>query len=179
MKPLLGPRGSFAWFLLCLMTVCLLASLFSSPSRAQSAAESAGASSVASATTASQPNQPKPSASATSPNVGGDTTKPQHVAAPSGPPPEVLNRQALEQHAGKNACKLLLRSTPSGAQVYVDGAFVGQSPLLLIVSPGKYQIEMRGRRLESGERAVDLLPRETREVALSLTSRYPTRVAVH
>jgi hypothetical protein len=38
---------------------------------------------------------------------------------------------------------------------------------------------MRGRRLESGERAVDLLPRETREVALSLTSRYPTRVAVH
>ena len=180
MKPLLGPRDSFAQFLLRLLTVCLLASILNSPSRAQSAAESAGASSVASATTASQPSQPKPSASATSPNVGGDTTtKPQHVAAPSGPPPEVLNRQALEQHAGKNACKLLLRSTPSAAQVYVDGAFVGQSPLLLIVSPGKYQIEMRGRRLESGERAVDLLPRETREVALSLTSRYPTRVAVH
>ena len=179
MKPLLRPRDSFAQFLLRLLAVCLLASVLNSPSRAQSAAESAGASSVASATTASQPNQPKPSASATSPNVGGDTTKPQHVAAPSGPPPEVLNRQALEQHAGKNACKLLLRSTPSAAQVYVDGAFVGQSPLLLIVSPGKYQIEMRGRRLESGERAVDLLPRETREVALSLTSRYPTRVAVH
>jgi hypothetical protein len=179
MKPLLGPRDSFSRFLLRLLAVCLLVSILNSPSRAQSAAESAGASSVASATTASQPNQPKPSASATSQTVAGDSTKPQHVAAPSGLPPEVLNRQALEQHAGKNACKLLLRSTPSAAQVYVDGAFVGQSPLLLIVSPGKYQIEMRGRRLESGERAVDLLPRETREVALSLTSRYPTRVAVH
>jgi PEGA domain len=178
MKPLLGLRGSFAWFLLCLLAVCLLASLFSSPSLAQSAAESAGASSV-SATTASQPNQPKPNASATSTNAAGDSNKPQHVAAPSGPPPEVLNRQALEQHAGKNACKLLLRSTPNAAQVFVDGAFVGESPLLLIVSPGKYQIEMRGRRLEFGERAVDLLPRETREVALSLTSRYPTRVTVH
>lgn len=178
MKPLLGPRGSFAWFLLCLSAVCLLASLFGSPSRAQSAAESAGASSV-SANTTSQPNQPKPNASATSTNAAGDSNKPQHVATPSGPPPEVLNRQALEQHAGKNACKLLLRSTPNAAQVYVDGAFVGESPLLLIVSPGKYQIEMRGRRLEFGERAVDLLPRETREVALSLTSRYPTRVTVH
>jgi hypothetical protein len=176
MKPLLGPCTSFAWFLVCLVTVCLLASLFSSPSLAQSAAESAGASS---ATPASQPNQPKPNASATSTNAAGDSNKPQHVAAPSGTPPEVLNRQALEQHAGKNACKLLLRSTPNAAQIYVDGAFVGESPLLLIVSPGKYQIEMRGRRLEFGERAVDLLPRETREVALSLTSRYPTRVTVH
>jgi hypothetical protein len=179
MKPLLGPRGSLAWFVLCLLAVCLLASLFGIPSFAQSAAESAGASSVASATTSSQPNQPKPNGSATGTNAAGDSNKPQHVSAPSGPPPEVLNRQALEQHAGKNACKLLLRSTPSAAQVYVDGAFVGESPLLLIVSPGKYQIEMRGRRLEFGERAIDLLPRETREVALSLTSRYPTRVTVH
>jgi hypothetical protein len=94
-------------------------------------------------------------------------------------PPEVVNRKALEQRAGKNPCKLLLRSTPAAAQVYVDGAFVGESPLLLIVPPGKYQIQMRGRRLEFGERAVDLLPRETREIALSLTSRYPTRITVH
>jgi hypothetical protein len=179
MKPLPGSRDSFARFLLRLLAMCLLASILNSPSRAQSAAESAGASSVASATTASQPNQPKPSGSTASRNVAGEPTKPQHVAAPSGPPPQVLNRQALEQHAGKNACKLLLRSTPNAAQIYVDGAFVGESPLLLIVSPGKYQIEMRGRRLEFGERAIDLLPRETREVALSLTSRYPTRVTVH
>jgi hypothetical protein len=177
MKPLLDPRDSFAWFLLRLFAVCLLASLLNSPAHAQSAAESAGASSVASGTTASQ--APKPNGSAAPQSVAGDPSKPQHVAALSGPPPEVLNRQALEQHAGKNACKLLLRSTPNAAQIYVDGAFVGESPLLLIVQPGKYQIEMRGHRLEFGERAVDLLPRETREVALSLTSRYPTRVAVH
>jgi hypothetical protein len=179
MKPLLGPSDSFAWFLPRLLAVCLLASLSNSPARAQSAAESAGASSVAAGTTANQPSQPKPNGSAAPQNVAGDPSKPQHVAAPSGPAPEVLNRQALEQHAGKNACKLLLRSTPNAAQIYVDGAFVGESPLLLIVRPGKYQIEMRGRRLEFGERAVDLLPRETREVALSLTSRYPTRVTVH
>jgi hypothetical protein len=88
----------------------------------------------------------------------------------------LANRQALEQHAGKNACKLLLRSTPSTAQVFVDGAFVGNSPLELVVAPGKYQIEMRGQRLDSARRTVDLLPRETREVALPLAARYPTHV---
>ncbi len=124
-------------------------------------------------------SQPKPGVWTTPASVTQDPNKSQHLAAPVGPPPEVINREALEQHAGKNACKLLLRSVPSAAQVFVDGAFVGDSPLLLIVAPGKYQIEMKGRRLEMAERAVDLLPRETREVALSLTTRYPTRVTAH
>jgi hypothetical protein len=35
---------------------------------------------------------------------------------------------------------------------------------------------MKGQRMDSAQRAVDLLPRETREVALSLTARYPTHV---
>jgi len=116
----------------------------------------------------------------TTPAIAAEDSKKQsHLAAPAGPPPEIVNRQALEQHAGKDACKLLLRSIPTAAQVFVEGAFVGNSPLLLVLSPGKYQIEMRGRRLESAERVVDLLPRETREVALSLTMRYPTRVTAH
>ncbi len=33
--------------------------------------------------------------------------------------------------------------------------------------------------MEFGQSAVDLLPRETREVALALTTRYPTRVTLH
>ncbi|MFZ3331396.1 MAG: PEGA domain-containing protein [Candidatus Acidiferrales bacterium] len=148
-------------------------------SHAQSTAEYAGATSAVSAAAASQPNLPTPTRLTTPANDATDPNKPQHIASPSGPPPEVVNRKALEQRAGKNPCKLVLRSTPSAAQVFVDGAFVGESPLLLMVPPGKYQIEMRGHRMEFGQSAVDLLPRETREVALSLTTRYPTRVTVH
>ena len=102
--------------------------------------------------------------------------KPQHLAAPLGSPSDLPNRQALEQHAGKNACKLLLHSTPAAARVFVDGAFVGNSPLELVVAPGKYQIEMRGQRLDSARRVVDLHPRETRDVAISLTERCPAHV---
>jgi hypothetical protein len=170
-------QSTFSSLARSILSACLLVILNCTLSSAQSMTEHAGASSVAAGTAAA--SQPKPGVWTASASVPQDPSKPQHLAATAGPPPEVVNRQALEQHAGKNACKLLLRSVPSAAQVYVDGAFVGDSPLLLIVAPGKYQIEMKGRRLEMAERAVDLLPRETREVALSLTTRYPTRVTAH
>ena len=179
MKMLFGTRSSFLRLGLTLLPVCLLVLFDCGVSLAQSTAEYAGATSAVSATAASQPNVPKPGGSATSANPASDPNKPQHIASPSGPPPAVVNRKALEERAGKSPCKLLLRSTPSAAQVFLDGAFVGESPLLLMVPPGKYQIEMRGHRLEFAQSAVDLLPRETREVALSLTTRYPTRVTVH
>lgn len=175
MKTLLGLRDCFLSLMPYSLPVCLLALLCCTSSKAQSAAEYSGASSVAATTTASQPKPPGWSATSSA----ADANKSQHLAAPAGPAPEIVNRQALEQHAGKDACKLLLRSVPSAAQVFVDGAFVGNSPMLLVLSPGKYQIEMRGHRLESAERSVDLLPHETREVALSLTARYPTRVTAH
>jgi PEGA domain len=175
MKTLLGLRDGFLSLAPYLLPVCLLALLCCTSSKAQSAAEYSGASSVSTTTTVSQPKLQGWTATSAPPDVN----KSQHLAAPVGPAPEIMNRQALEQHAGKDACKLLLRSVPSAAQVFVDGAFVGNSPMLLVLSPGKYHIEMRGHRLESAERSVDLLPRETREVALSLTTRYPTRVTVH
>jgi hypothetical protein len=105
--------------------------------------------------------------------------KSAHLTVPVAPSPETVNRQALEQRAGQDAGKLLLRSVPAGAQVWIDGALIGNTPMLLIVAPGKYRVEMRGQRLEHAERAVALLPHETVELALPLVPRYPTRVSVH
>jgi PEGA domain len=101
-----------------------------------------------------------------------------HLAATSGPPPEVVNRQSLEQKAGNDAGKLMLRTVPSGAQIWIDGMFVGSAPMLLIVPPGKYKIEARGQRSEHMQSTVDLLPHETRKMVLTLTARYPMRVSV-
>jgi hypothetical protein len=50
--------------------------------------------------------------------------------------------------------------------------------MLLILAPGKYQVELRGQRLERTTRSVDLLPHETREVTLTLAVRYPTRATM-
>jgi len=95
-----------------------------------------------------------------------------------GPPPEETNRKALEQRAGKDAAKLVLRSVPSEALIYIDGKFVGSTPLMLIVPPGKYKVEMRGQRDGFGERLVGLLPNETQQLALTLELRYPAKVTV-
>ena len=72
----------------------------------------------------------------------------------------------------------MLRATPVEAQIWVNGQIVGKTPLLLVLAPGKYEIEMRGARGQTGKRTVDLLPRETREMAVTLEPLYPARVKV-
>ncbi len=154
-----------------LVSVALLASC--GVARGQAAAEYSGATSVSASTTAEKSRMvPAPS----KPPV---RKRSSHLIIPAGPPPEVINRKALEGRAGRDAGKLLLRSVPSPARVWVDGAFVGNTPLLLILAPGKYQVEVRGQRLESAQRTVDLLPHETRDVALQMDVRYPTTVSIH
>ena len=86
------------------------------------------------------------------------------------------NRRALEARAGKDGAKLMLRSAPNHAWVWIDGKEVGITPLQLVVAPGAYKVEMKGRQMDFGRKQVDLHPKETREVLLTLESRYPTHV---
>ena len=110
------------------------------------------------------------------------STRAASVFTPAGPTNAdgiyATNRKALEQRAGKDAAKLMLRSVPSEALIYIDGKSVGRTPLLLIVPPGKYKVEMRGQREGFGERLIGLLPNETQELALTLVLRYPAKISV-
>ena len=90
---------------------------------------------------------------------------------------EAANRKALEDQAGRNAAKLMLRSKPDKSSVHIDGKPVGKTPLLVIVRPGVYVVEMEGgSRLAYGRRQIDLLPKESRDLALDLEPRYPVTV---
>jgi PEGA domain len=88
------------------------------------------------------------------------------------------NRDALEQRAGKDAAKLMLRSTPTDASVKINGKLVGKTPILLVVPPGQYDVAIYGKRMEHAEQMVDLLPKETREFLLPLKQLYPTEVTI-
>ena len=88
------------------------------------------------------------------------------------------NRKNFEQQAGKDAAKLVVMSTPSDALTYLDGMFVGRTPVLLVVVPGSHKIEMRGDRAEFGEQTVGVLPNETQQVALTLSLKYPAQITV-
>lgn len=117
---------------------------------------------------------------------GAATTRPNTVptvqpaqAVPAGPPPEEANRKLFEDQAGDDAAKLSLKSDPADAQVYIDGIFVGRAPLEMRLAPGRYQIILRGKNGESGERFVGVLPKETQRLTLPLTALYPDQVSVH
>ena len=105
--------------------------------------------------------------------------KSAHLAATNGPAPEDVNRKALEDNAGRDAGKLLVRSTPTHARIYINGAFVGYAPQLFVVAPGKYKVELRGQRDNYAEKTTALLPNDTQEISLNLTARYPLHVGSH
>ena len=93
-------------------------------------------------------------------------------------PLEERNRRALEEKAGAEPSSLLLRSNPNHAKVWVDGKLVGKTPILLILPPGAFNIEMRGPRMEYGRRKVDILPKEKRTLLFPLNPPYPARVRI-
>ena len=104
------------------------------------------------------------------------TSEFKHLPASNGEPVEVKNRRELEQKAGKEAAKLLLRSGPTNASIWINGKRIGDTPLLLLLAPDRYLIELRGSRLEFAQQRVSLLPNETREVMMTLRQRYPSQV---
>ncbi|MBZ5501967.1 MAG: PEGA domain-containing protein [Acidobacteriia bacterium] len=101
-----------------------------------------------------------------------------HLMTRTGPPREEVNRKDFEENAGEKAGKLLLRSVPSGAEIFVNDLLVGKTPLLMVLAPGKYKIDMRGPRQESGHRTVGVMPKETETVVIDLNQRYPASISI-
>jgi hypothetical protein len=163
-KRILDSFGSKVWLLFVLI------SLGPQVARAQATAEAA-AETANSGTAASSVKNAK------APSVDTEKAASSHLVAPSGPPVDEANRKALEEKAGPDAGKLMLHSVPSGAQIFINGLFIGRTPLLLVVPPGKYKLEMRGQRQDYGKRNIGLLPRETQDIIVTLGSLYPGRVS--
>ena len=139
------------------------------------AVSSAAVSSAAAGKLAS-PRLPINAATAGVVEAGAENTTSAHLPMRAVADPVGDNRRALEAKAGKDGAKLMLRSAPNGATVWINGKEVGATPLLLVVPPGAYKVEMYSVQRESSRKQVDLLPKETREVLLTLASRYPTHV---
>ena len=99
-----------------------------------------------------------------------------HLPAPSGEPDAATNRLALQQRAGPDAAEILLRSVPDHAQVWIDALFVGTTPLELKLAPGHHRVLMRASDMKDGHEEVELVGKQTRQVVLSLKSRYSNKV---
>jgi PEGA domain len=172
------------WKIAALMlSLGLTASIGRAQDIAESAAMSANSSMAAGSIKApslSVPAELKAAAKA-APNstVGTSTTGTSpNLVARTGPPPSETNRKALEAQAGTHPAKLLLRSAPGNAEVFVNDLTVGRTPLLLFVSPGTYKVSMRGDRQEWGDQTVGVVSDETQVVLIHLKPRYASSVTL-
>jgi PEGA domain len=106
------------------------------------------------------------------PNPGGS------LIVPSGPAPAEVNRKNFEINAGRDAGRVLFRSDPSDAEVFVNHLLVGHTPLLMFLAPGEYGLDMEGPRQETGHRTLGVMPKETQTVLIDLNQRYPATVSL-
>lgn len=111
--------------------------------------------------------------------VSSDQHRSGTLIAPAGPPPDEINRKHFEQSAGPDAGEVLFRSVPNGAAVFIDDMLVGNTPVLIFLAPGKYDVGMRASRQQSGHRTLAVMPKETQMVRIDLSQQYPSRVSLH
>jgi PEGA domain len=100
-----------------------------------------------------------------------------HLPERTGPPPSEMNRKDFEDNAGENGGKVLFRSVPDGADIFINDLLVGRTPLLMVIASGKYKIEMRGPREETGRTTIGVLPKETQTVVINLKQKYPASIS--
>jgi PEGA domain-containing protein len=157
---------------------CFLISLLSlvgaAMAQAQSAAEYGGMTAkTGSAGVAA--SRPGPKVTLPSPPSNAAST---HMPVSTAASLAAANRLALEKLAGPDAAKLSLRSVPEHAQVWIDTRFVGVAPLDLLLAPGPHKVLMRAPNMEDAQQAVELSAKQTRQVSLSLKSRYPQQLGL-
>lgn len=175
-EPLSRPRIPLLGWLQRALLLAFLILFIADNASAQAAAEYAGAISMGGAATQTQSEKKIDlPTSLTSPPSTQKKSQFAHLRAKTTDKQlEANNRRDLEQRAGENAGKLLLRSVPSRAQIWIDGKRVGRTPLLLIIASGKYKVRMEGSRREFAQKLVDLRLQEKKEVVLNLEQRYPS-----
>ena len=117
-----------------------------------------------------KPDLPQPATAAASASV--------HMPVRTGESVAGANCRTLQQRAGPDGAKVALRSVPDHAQVWIDGLFVGATPLDLTLAPGRHLVEMRDATSEMVRQQIELQPKQSREVLSTLKPRYPDKVSL-
>ena len=157
-----------------IMPLTLLVLIGAAPAWPQGAAEYASITSAATAAIVRAKSSqevnlfspPKIKKKGTSPHL----LIPTNLSAEAGTKPR--RAEGTEEDMGS----LLLRSVPKGAQIWIDGKLMGTTPLLLILAPDRYNIEVLGKRMEHVKKQVNLRANERQQLMFSPSPRYPRRV---
>ena len=139
--------------------------------RAQDAGEYAGGASINAGAVSSQPGL-------FSPTPAGQPNSSLFLAKPVGPPPQEINREWFAKQAGKTGAKLTIDAVPPQSSVWIDGKFVGQTPLTLTLPAGKHHLSLLGPRQEHADQTVDIASGKAQHMEIHLIQTYPEAVSI-
>jgi len=89
------------------------------------------------------------------------------------------NRQFFQSHSGADAAQVAVRTAPDHAQAWIDGKFVGPTPLDLKLAPGHHQVLVRAPNMHEAVREFNLAAKQTQSIDLPLKSSYQNQVIIH
>jgi hypothetical protein len=89
------------------------------------------------------------------------------------------NRQFFQGHSGPDAAQISLHSVPDHAQAWIDGKFVGPTPLDLKLAPGHHRLLVRATNMQDSMREFDLAAKQTQPIDLTLKSGYQSQIIIH
>jgi hypothetical protein len=89
-------------------------------------------------------------------------------AKPTGEPTTPLAAHDEAAAPGSELSVVLVKSTPDGADIMVDGKFVGSAPSSLRLTPGDHTISLEQKGFRSWQRTITLTPGETVTVNATL-----------
>ncbi|MBZ5662261.1 MAG: PEGA domain-containing protein [Acidobacteriia bacterium] len=96
--------------------------------------------------------------------------------------PEVAataNRDFLQSHSGADAARISLRTAPVLAQAWIDGRFVGPTPLDLKLAPGHHRVLVRAPNMQESAQEFDLAAKQTQPIDLALKASAQSTVVLH
>ena len=89
------------------------------------------------------------------------------------------NRQSFQSHSGPNAAQVAVHTVPDHAQAWIDGKYLGPTPLDLKLAPGHHQVLVRAPNMHESVRELDLTAKQTQSIDLPMKSSYQNQVVIH
>jgi hypothetical protein len=135
--------------------------------------------SSASVTATVKPPVPNLGLPETSPNAGsGAALNSPGVPGENAESAALTNRQFFQSHSGPNAAQVAVHTVPDHAQAWIDGKFVGPTPLDLKLAPGHHQVVVRAPNMQQVTRDFDLTAKQAQAIDLPMKSSYQNQVII-
>jgi len=89
------------------------------------------------------------------------------------------NRQFFQGHSGPDAAQISLHTVPDHAGAWIDGKFIGRTPLDLKLAPGHHRVLVRATNMQEFMREFDLAAKQTQPIDVTLKSGYQSEIIIH